>query len=246
MTSSSPAPAPAASGPRVSAPGTRISSCCSPTTSFKRLGVEVIFGLCGHRRFGSTRCRRARSASSRPATSRWPPTRPMATRARRASPGRAVTPRSGPDQRRHRRGQRRARFDPDGGDRGDVPSYPPRPPPAPGSQPASGRRPVEHLPAVLQARLPYWVDRVEDLPRVMERAFHLCQTGRPVRAGRRADGFLLGGSRRRRVREDAAADCEETGLDPATAARIVDALANASRPAPRRAAGCSRRAPLPS
>ena len=37
---------------------------------------------------------------------------------------------------------------------GDVPSYLLRPPSAPGSQPAPGRRPVPDLPAVLQARLP--------------------------------------------------------------------------------------------
>ena len=47
MTPSSPAPAPAATGVRASAPGTRISSYLL-TEYLERLGVEVIFGLCGH------------------------------------------------------------------------------------------------------------------------------------------------------------------------------------------------------
>ena len=47
MTPSSPAPAPSTSGRRASAPGTRISSYLL-TEYLERLGVEVIFGLCGH------------------------------------------------------------------------------------------------------------------------------------------------------------------------------------------------------
>jgi acetolactate synthase-1/2/3 large subunit len=76
----------------------------------------------------------------------------------------------------------------------------------------------------------YRVDRVEDLPRTMERAFHLAQTGRPgpvlvdvpmdlFSADLSVDAF-------NKVRPEIV----KPGLDPATAARIVDVLAAARRP----------------
>src|SRR5215203_2840789 len=76
----------------------------------------------------------------------------------------------------------------------------------------------------------YRVDRVEDLPRVMERAFHLAQTGRPgpvlvdvpmdiFSADLAVDAF-----------DKVPPEVAKQGLDPATAARIVDALAAAERP----------------
>lgn len=76
----------------------------------------------------------------------------------------------------------------------------------------------------------YRVDRVDDLPRVIERAFHLAQTGRPgpvlvsvpmdvFSADLRVDAFT-------KVPPDVA----KIGIDPATAERIVDALASAERP----------------
>ncbi len=50
----------------------------------------------------------------------------------------------------------------------------------------------------------YRVDRPADLPRIVERAFHLSQS-RPARsgAGGRADGYLLGRSAGGRIPEDA-------------------------------------------
>ncbi len=76
-------------------------------------------------------------------------------RARHRQAGRgAQPPRARPDQLRDRRGERRARFDPDGGDCRRHSLVLPRAASAPGSEPAPGRRPVADLPAVLQARLP--------------------------------------------------------------------------------------------
>src|SRR5262245_25294351 len=76
----------------------------------------------------------------------------------------------------------------------------------------------------------YRVDRAEDLPRIMERAFHLCQTGRPgpvlvdvpmdmFSADLPVDAFA----------KVPAAMARPT-LDAETAERIVDLLASAERP----------------
>ena len=77
----------------------------------------------------------------------------------------------------------------------------------------------------------YRVDRVEDLPRIMERAFHLAQTGRPgpVLVDVPMDIFSadLAG---RRVRARRRRRSRRPGSIAATAARIVEALADAERP----------------
>ena len=74
--------------PRRAAPSTRISSYLL-TEYLERLGVEVIFGLCGHTVIGFLDAlARAASASSARGTSRWrrmPPTATPAPRASRAS-----------------------------------------------------------------------------------------------------------------------------------------------------------------
>jgi acetolactate synthase-1/2/3 large subunit len=76
----------------------------------------------------------------------------------------------------------------------------------------------------------YRVDRAEILPRILESAFHLCQSGRPgpVLVDVPMDIFSadLPG---RRVSEDAGHAARPT-LDPATARTIVQALATAQRP----------------
>ena len=77
----------------------------------------------------------------------------------------------------------------------------------------------------------YRVDRVEDLPRVMERAFHLAQTGRPgPGARRRADGHVLGGPAGGRLQQSAARDRASRASIRRRRARIVEALATARRP----------------
>src|SRR6202050_3163561 len=76
----------------------------------------------------------------------------------------------------------------------------------------------------------YRVDRVEDLPRIMERAFHLSQTGRP--------GPVLVSVPMDIFSADLAVDAfnkvparmARPALDPAVALEIVAALADAERP----------------
>ena len=76
----------------------------------------------------------------------------------------------------------------------------------------------------------YRVDNVRDLPRIVERAFHLAQSGRPgpVLVDVPMDVFSAD------LEVDAFAttppEIAKPGLDPATAARIVDALATSRRP----------------
>ena len=76
----------------------------------------------------------------------------------------------------------------------------------------------------------YRVDNVRDLPRIVERAFHLAQSGRPgpVLVDVPMDVFSAD------LAVDAFAttppEIAKSGLDPATAARIVDALATSRRP----------------
>src|SRR5215207_6380149 len=76
----------------------------------------------------------------------------------------------------------------------------------------------------------YRVDNVRDLPRIVERAFHLAQSGRPgpVLVDVPMDIFSAD------LDIDAFAttppEIAKAGLDPATAARIVDALATSRRP----------------
>jgi len=76
----------------------------------------------------------------------------------------------------------------------------------------------------------YRVERVEDLPRIMERAFHLAQAGRPgpvlvdvpmdiFSADLPADAF-----------QQVPAPMSRPTVDAATVARIVEALASAERP----------------
>src|SRR3954471_801744 len=76
----------------------------------------------------------------------------------------------------------------------------------------------------------YRVDRVDDLPRIMERAFHLAQAGRPgpvlvdvpmdiFSADLAVDAF-----------HQVPATMARPTVDPGTVARIVDALASAERP----------------
>ena len=229
MTPSSPASAPAASGVRASAPGTRISSYLL-TEYLERLGVEVIFGLCGHTVIGFLDAL-AKSRIRFVSTRHEQVAAHAADGYARASgkPG-VVLSHLGPGLTNAATGVANAALDsiPMVVIAGDVPSY------------YYGRHPHQEVNLHADAdqsqiyrpfcKRVYRVDRVEDLPRVMERAFHLCQTGRP--------GPVLVDVPMDLFSADLAVDAftktpppiVKTGLDPATAARIVDALANASRP----------------
>jgi len=76
----------------------------------------------------------------------------------------------------------------------------------------------------------YRVDRVEDLPRILERAFHLSQSGRPgpVLVDIPMDHFSA--DLETNAFQKTPAPIVRPGIDPATAERIVDALARAERP----------------
>ena len=225
MSTSPSASAPAA----VPATGTRISSYLM-TEYLERLGVEVIFGLCGHTiiafldalskskiRFVSSRHEQV-AAHAADGYAR-------AT----GKPG-VVLSHLGPGLTNCATGVANAALDsiPMVVIAGDVPSY------------FYGRHPHQEMNLHQDAdqaqmfrpfcKRVYRVDRAEDLPRVLERAFHLCQTGRP--------GPVLVDIPMDLFSADLPVDAfsktpppiVKTGLDQATAARIVQALAEAKRP----------------
>ena len=76
----------------------------------------------------------------------------------------------------------------------------------------------------------YRVDRVADLPRIVERAFHLSQSGRPgpVLVDVPMDMFSM--DLPENAFQQVPAEMSKPALDPATARRIVDELAAARRP----------------
>src|SRR2546425_6683000 len=196
----------------------------------ERLGVEVIFGLCGHTniafldalgrsriRFVSTRHEQvgAHAADGYARAS--------------GKPGVLLT-HLGPGLTNACTGVANAALDsiPMVVIAGDVPSY------------YHGRHPHQEVNLHQDAdqfqiyrpfcKRVYRVDRVEDLPRVIERAFHLAQAGRPgpvlvdvpmdiFSADLPVDAF-----------QQAPAIMSRPTVDAATVGRIVDALASAERP----------------
>lgn len=216
------APAPPATGMRISS--------YLLTEYLERLGVEVVFGLCGHTIIGfldalsKSRIRYVSTRHEQVAAH-------AADGYARASgkPGVVLT-HLGPGLTNAVTGVANAALDsiPMVVIAGDVPSY------------FYGRHPHQEINLHQDAdqaqiyrpfcKRVYRVDRVEDLPRVMERAFHLCQTGRP--------GPVLVDVPMDLFSADLAVDAfsrtppsiVKTGLDSATALRIVDLLANAQRP----------------
>jgi acetolactate synthase-1/2/3 large subunit len=76
----------------------------------------------------------------------------------------------------------------------------------------------------------YRVDRVEDLPRVMERAFHLAQAGRPGPVLVDVPMDIFSANLAIDAFHQIPATMARPTVDGATVARIVDALANAERP----------------
>ena len=158
----------------------------------ERLGVEVVFGLCGHTVIAFLDAlaeephpvhHHAPRAGGGPCRGRL--------RARLGQAGRAAhAPRPGIDQRRHRRGQRRAGLHPAGRHRRRRAVLLLRPPSPSGSEPASGRRSVPDLSAVLQARVPRGPagrPAAHDRARVPPGPDRAPGTG----AGRRSHGHLL-------------------------------------------------------
>lgn len=76
----------------------------------------------------------------------------------------------------------------------------------------------------------YRVDRAEDLPRVMERAFHLAQTGRPGPVLVDVPMDIFSADLPVGAFQKVPAPIARPGLDAETVAHIVDALARAERP----------------
>ena len=76
----------------------------------------------------------------------------------------------------------------------------------------------------------YRVDRVEDLPRVLERAFHLSQSGRPGPVLVDVPMDIFSADLPTDAFQKVPPPVVRPALDPTTALRIVDALARAERP----------------
>jgi acetolactate synthase I/II/III large subunit len=200
------------------------------TEYLERLGVEVIFGLCGHTIIGFLDAL-AKSRIRYISTRHEQIAAHAADGYARASgkPGVVLT-HLGPGLTNAATGVANAALDsiPMVVIAGDIPSY------------FYGRHPHQEVNLHQDAdqfqifrpfcKRVYRVDRAEDLPRIVERAFHLAQTGRPgpvlvdipmdfFSADLPLDAF-----------DKVPPEIAKTGLDPATAARIVEALASARRP----------------
>jgi acetolactate synthase-1/2/3 large subunit len=208
---------------------TRISSYLL-TEYLETLGVEVIFGLCGHTvigfldALGKSRIKFISTRHEQIAAH-------AADGYARASgkPGVVLT-HLGPGLTNAATGVANAALDsiPMVVIAGDIPSY------------FYGRHPHQEINLHQDAdqsqifrpfcKRVYRVDRVEDLPRIMERAFHLAQTGRPGPVLVDVPMDLFSADLSVDAFSKAPPEIVKPGLDPATAARIVDALASARRP----------------
>ena len=76
----------------------------------------------------------------------------------------------------------------------------------------------------------YRVDRADDLPRILERAFHLAQVGRPGPVLVDVPMDMFSADLPLDAFQKAPAEIAKPALDPETVARIVHALADAERP----------------
>jgi acetolactate synthase-1/2/3 large subunit len=76
----------------------------------------------------------------------------------------------------------------------------------------------------------YRVDRAADLPRIVERAFHLCQTGRPGPVLVDVPMDIFSADLPVNAFQQVPAEIARPTIDPAAAERIVAALADAERP----------------
>lgn len=220
---------PASPVPEAVAPGHRITAY-QLTDYLERLGVEVIFGLCGHTviamldALGKSRIRFITTRHEQIAAH-------AADGYARATgkPG-VVLLHLGPGLTNGATGVANAALDsiPMVVIAGDVQSY------------YHGRHPHQEVNLHQDAdqfqiyrpfcKRVYRVDRAEDLPRVMDRAFHLAQSGRPgpVLVDVAMDVFSA------ELPVDAFAKVPppivRPGIDPQTAKRIVTALTEAERP----------------
>ena len=200
------------------------------TDYLERLGVEVIFGLCGHTiigfldAIGKSRIRYISTRHEQVAA------HAADGYARASGKVGVLLTHLGPGLTNAATGVANAALDsiPMVVIAGDIPSY------------YYGRHPHQEVNLHQDAdqfqifrpfcKRVYRVDNVTDLPRIVERAFHLAQTGRPgpVLVDVPMDIFSAD------LDVDAFAttppEIAKIGIDPATTARIVDALATSRRP----------------
>jgi acetolactate synthase-1/2/3 large subunit len=221
--------APSTAARKPSTTGTRIASYLL-TEYLERIGVEVIFGLCGHTvialldALGKSRIRFVSTRHEQVAAH-------AADGYARASgrPG-VVLSHLGPGLTNACTGVANAALDsiPMVVIAGDVPSY------------YSGRHPHQEVNLHQDAdqfqiyrpfcKRVYRVNRVEDLPRAIERAFHLSQAGRPGPVLVDVPMDLFSADLSVDAFQQVPAAMAQPALDASIAERIVDALASAERP----------------
>ncbi|MEN9661390.1 MAG: hypothetical protein RL324_339 [Verrucomicrobiota bacterium] len=197
----------------------------------ERLGVEVIFGLCGHTVIAVLDAL-SRSKQIRFVTTRHEQLAAHAADGYARASGKVGVMLShlGPGLTNAATGVANAALDsvPLVVIAGDVPSY------------YYGRHPHQEVNLHADAdqsqiyrpfcKRVYRVDRVEDLPRALERAFHLAQSGRPGAVLVSVPMDLFSAELPVEAFSKFPTPIPPPALDPVTAAKIVDALAQAERP----------------
>jgi len=208
---------------------TRISSYLL-TEYLERIGVEVIFGLCGHTIIGFLDA--LGKSKIRFVSARHEQVAAHAADGYARASGKVgvLLTHLGPGLTNAATGVANAALDsvPMVVIAGDVPSY------------FYGRHPHQEVNLHQDAdqfqifrpfcKRVYRVDNVEDLPRIVERAFHLAQTGRPGPVLVDVPMDLFSADLSSDAFGKTPPEIAKQGIDPATADRIVHALANAKRP----------------
>jgi acetolactate synthase I/II/III large subunit len=209
--------------------GTRISSYLL-AEYLERLGVEVIFGLCGHTNIAFLDA--LSKSSIRFITTRHEQVAAHAADGYARASGKVgvVLTHLGPGLTNATTGVANAALDsvPMVVISGDIPSY------------YYGRHPHQEFNLHQDSdqsqiyrpfcKRVYRVDRVADLPRIVERAFHLAQSGRPGPVLVSIPMDFLSTDLPVAAFHQVPAEIARPSIDPATAERIVDLLASAARP----------------
>jgi len=209
--------------------GTRISSYLL-AEYLERLGVEVIFGLCGHTNIAFLDA--LGKSSIRFITTRHEQVAAHAADGYARASGKVgvVLTHLGPGLTNATTGVANAALDsiPMVVISGDIPSY------------YYGRHPHQELNLHQDAdqsqiyrpfcKRVYRVDRAADLPRIVERAFHIAQSGRPGPVLVSIPMDFLSADLPRDAFQQVPAEIARPSIDPATAERIVDMLTSAARP----------------
>ncbi len=200
------------------------------TDYLERLGVEVIFGLCGHTIIGfldALEKSRIRYISTR---HEQVAAHAADGYARASGKVGVLLTHLGPGLTNAATGVANAALDsiPMVVIAGDIPSY------------YYGRHPHQEVNLHQDAdqfqifrpfcKRVYRVDNVADLPRIVERAFHLAQTGRPGPVLVDVPMDIFSADLDTEAFAKTPPEIAKIGIDPATTARIVDALATSRRP----------------